>query len=305
MGKPIVVLGLFNADAAYTAPRLPRLGETIMGSHFRLGPGGKGSNQAVAAARAGGDVHMLARLGRDDFALMAKGIWTAAGVTPHVIEDGNSYTGSAFIFLEEGTGQNCIIVAAGAGERVSPEDLRATAQLITGAGVFVTQLETPIPAALEGLRIARSAGVTTILNPAPATALSDEMLALVDILTPNETEAETLTGVSVTDQASAEAAADALIARGVGAVIVTLGAKGVLYRKAGQSILQPARAPGKVVDTTGAGDAFNGGFAVALAEGRPVDQALAFGCAVAGISVTRPGAAASMPTRAEVDAFLA
>ena len=228
MGKPIVVLGLFNADAAYTAPRLPRLGETIMGSHFRLGPGGKGSNQAVAAARAGGDVHMLARLGRDDFALMAKGIWTAAGVTPHVIEDGDSYTGSAFIFLEEGTGQNCIIVAAGAGERVSPEDLRANAQLITGAGVFVTQLETPIPAALEGLRIARSAGVTTILNPAPATALSDEMLALVDILTPNETEAETLTGVSVTDQASAEGAADALIARGVGAVIVTLGAKGEL-----------------------------------------------------------------------------
>lgn len=304
MARPIVILGIFNADAAYRAARLPRLGETIMGAGFHLGPGGKGSNQAVAAGRAGGDVHMITRLGADDFALMARGVWASAGVTPHVIEDAESHTGSAFIFLEEGTGQNAIIVCPGAAGRISVEDVRAKADLIQGAGVFLTQLEQPLPAAEEALRIARGAGVTTILNPAPATNLTDKMLSLVDIITPNESEAEGLTGLPVTTMAEAEAAADALIARGVGAAIITLGEKGVLYRKGGQSLQVPARAPGPVKETTGAGDAFNGGLAAALAEGQPIEEALRFGCAVAGISVTRSGAASSMPTRAEVDVFL-
>ncbi|WP_435259310.1 ribokinase [Thioclava sp. FR2] len=305
MGKPIVVLGIFNADAAYRAARLPRLGETIMGAGFHLGPGGKGSNQAVAAGRAGGDVHMITRLGADDFGLMARGVWASAGVTPHVIEDAESHTGSAFIFLEEGTGQNAIIVCPGAAGRISVGDIQTNAALIQGAGVFLTQLEQPLDAAEEGLRVARAAGVTTILNPAPATDLTDAMLSLVDIITPNESEAEGLTGLPVTTRAEAEAAADALIARGVGAAIITLGEKGVLYRKGGKSIHVPARAPGPVKETTGAGDAFNGGLATALAEGQAIEQALRFGCAVAGISVTRPGAAASMPHRAEIDAFLA
>lgn len=304
MSKPIVVLGIFNADAAYRAARLPRLGETIMGAGFHLGPGGKGSNQAVAAAHAGGDVHMITRLGRDDFALMARSIWAGVGVTPHVIEDVESHTGSAFIFLEEGTGQNAIIVCPGAAGRISVEDIHANRGLIEGASVFLTQLEQPLDAAEEGLRIARAAGVTTILNPAPATELTDQMLALVDILTPNESEAEGLTGMSVTNLTEAEAAADALIARGVGAVIVTLGKNGVLYRKGGTSLHVPARAPGPVKDTTGAGDAFNGGLAVALSEGMPIADALRFGCAVAGIAVTRAGAASAMPARSEVDAFL-
>ncbi len=305
MAKPIVILGIFNADTAYRATRLPRLGETIMGLGFHLGPGGKGSNQAVAAARAGGDVHMITRLGADDFAMMARGIWAEAGVTPHVIEDVESHTGSAFIFLEEGTGQNAIIVCPGAAGGLSKADVQANSALIAGAGVFLTQLEQPMEAALAGLQIARAAGVTTMLNPAPAAALSDALLALVDIITPNESEAEGLTGLPVTTLAEAEAAADALIARGVGAVIVTLGEKGVLYRKDGHSLHVPARAPGPVRETTGAGDAFNGGFAAALAEGQPIEAALRFGCAVAGISVTRAGAAAAMPKRAEVDSFLA
>lgn len=304
MAKPIVVLGIFNADAAYRAPRLPRLGETIMGAGFHLGPGGKGSNQAVAAARAGGDVHMITRLGADDFAMMARGVWAEAGVTPHVTEDAESHTGSAFIFLEEGTGQNAIIVCPGAAGRISVQDIRDRRSLIEGAGIFLTQLEQPMEAALEGLRIARAAGVTTILNPAPAAPLTDQMLGLVDLITPNESEAEGLTGLPVTTMAEAEAAADALIARGVGAVIVTLGAKGVLYRKDGKSLHVPARAPGPVKETTGAGDAFNGGLATALAEGLPMAEALRFGCAVAGISVTRPGAASAMPRRAEIEAFL-
>ena len=305
MSRPIVVLGIFVADAAYRADRLPNLGETILGHDFMLGPGGKGSNQSVAAARAGGDVHIVTRLGDDAFAAMARDLWSGAGVTPHVTTDPDSYTGSAFIFLEAATGQNAIIVAQGAAARISPADVMASRDLIEGAGIFITQLEQPLDAAQTGLRIARGAGVTTILNPAPAADLSDELLSLVDIITPNESEVEGLTGLPVTTLPQAEAAADALIARGVGAAIITLGEKGVLYRKDGQSLHVPARAPGPVRDTTGAGDAFNGGLAVALSEGRPMAEALRFGCAVAGISVTRAGAAASMPTRAEVEAFLA
>jgi ribokinase len=302
--KPIVVLGIFNADAAYRAPRLPRLGETVLGSDFVLGPGGKGSNQAVAAARAGGQVHMITRLGADSFADMACTLWHEAGIRPEVTVDAQSYTGSAFIFLEEGTGQNAIIVSPGAAAHLSVADIDQRRALIEGAGVFLTQLEQPIAAARRGLEIARAAGVITILNPAPAAALPDDMLALVDLITPNESEAESLTGIAVTSLADAERAADALIARGVGAVIVTLGAKGVLYRKAGSSVHAPARAAGPVVDTTGAGDSFNGGLAVALAEGLPMEQALRFANAVAGIAVTRPGAANAMPKRAEVQAFL-
>ena len=302
--KPVAVLGLFNADAIYHAPRLPVLGETIMGSRFALGPGGKGSNQAVAAARAGAPVAMITRLGDDDFAGMARTLWQDAGITPIVTVDRESHTGSAFIFVQEGTGQNSIIVAAGAGGRIAPADLDSARGVIEGAGVFLTQLEQPRDAALRGLQIARGAGVLTILNPAPAAPLSSEMLELCDIVTPNETEAEALTGIPVTDQPSAEAAADALIAGGAGAVVVTLGSRGVLYRRGGESIMVPARAPGPVVDTTGAGDAFNGGLACALAEGQGIADALRFGVAVAGISVTREGAAPSMPQRAEVLAFL-
>jgi ribokinase len=303
--KPIVILGIFNADTSYRAERLPKIGETILGQHFALGPGGKGSNQAVAAAKAGGRTHFITRLGADDFAKVARQTWEQAGVIPEVTEDADSHTGAAFIFLEAATGNNAIIVASGAGGRIAPSDLDANARLIGSAAVFVTQLEQPIPAARRGLEIARAAGVTTILNPAPAAALEDAMLALCDFITPNETEAETLTGLPVTTLPEAERAADALMARGVGAVIVTLGSKGALYRDATRSVHVPAISSGPVVETTGAGDAFNGGFAVALSEGKDVIEAVRFGAATAGISVTRAGAAAAMPTRAEIDALLA
>lgn len=305
MTKPIVILGIFNADTAYRADRLPKLGETILGQHFTLGPGGKGSNQAVAAAMAGGRTHFITRLGADDFARVARETWAKAGVIPEVSVDAESHTGAAFIFLEAATGNNAIIVASGAGGRIAPADLEVRADLIRGAAVFVTQLEQPIPAARRGLEIAKAAGVTTILNPAPAAALDDAMLALCDYITPNETEAETLTGLPVTNLAEAERAADALMARGVGAVIVTLGANGALFRDRTRSVHMPVISAGPVVETTGAGDAFNGGFAVALSEGRDVVEAVRFGCATAGISVTRAGAAPSMPARAEIDALLA
>ena len=303
--KPIVILGIFVADTAYRADRMPKMGETILGRTFALGPGGKGSNQAVAAAMAGGKTHFITRLGRDDFAQIARSTWSKAGVHPEVTEDGESYTGAAFIFLEDATGNNAIIVSPGAAARITAADLEAKADLIRGAATFVTQLEQPIPAARRGLEIARAAGVRTILNPAPAAPLDDAMLSLCDFVTPNESEAETLTGLPVTSLAEAEKAADALLARGVGAVVITLGGNGALYRDRTRSVHVPVMSAGPVVETTGAGDAFNGGFAVALSEGRDVVDAVRFGCATAGISVTRPGTAPSMPSRAEIEALLA
>lgn len=305
MTKPIVILGIFVADTAYRAERMPRMGETILGRTFALGPGGKGSNQSVAAAMAGGQTHFITRLGRDDFAQIARSTWSKAGVRPEVTEDDESYTGAAFIFLEDATGNNAIIVSPGAATRITPADLDAKADLIRGAAVFVTQLEQPIPAARRGLEIARSAGVRTILNPAPAAPLDDALLSLCDFVTPNESEAEALTGMPVTTVAEAERAADALLARGVGAVVITLGGNGALYRDRTRSVHVPVISAGPVVETTGAGDAFNGGFAVALSEGRDVVEAVRFGCATAGISVTRPGTAPSMPSRDEIDALLA
>jgi len=308
MTKPIVILGIFVADTAYRAERQPKMGETILGKSFVLGPGGKGSNQAVAAAMAsaaGGKTHFITRLGKDAFADIARATWGRAGVVAEVTEDAESYTGAAYIFIEEATGNNAIIVAPGAAGRVSVDDVEAKRGLIESAAVFVTQLEQPIPAARRALEIARAAGVRTILNPAPAAPLDDAMLALCDIVTPNESEAEALTGMAVTSVAEAEAAADALLARGVGAVVVTLGGNGALYRDRSRSVHVPVISAGPVVETTGAGDAFNGGFAVALSEGRDVVEAVRFGCATAGISVTRPGTAPAMPSRAEIEALLA
>jgi len=304
MARPIVILGMFAADVSFRAERQPKLGETILGSAFALGPGGKGSNQAVAAARAGGQVHLISRLGTDTFGDMAMDLWAEAGLTPAVTRHADSYTGAAYIFLEQASGNNAIIVCPGAANAMGADDLRAQADLISGAGVFLTQLETPIAAAREGLSIARAAGVTTILNPAPAADLEDDFLALCDWITPNEAEAEGLTGIAVTGPDDAARAAAALIARGVGGVVVTLGAQGVLLCHGDRRVHIAATTPGPVVETTGAGDAFNGGFAVALARGDNPETAARFGCAVAGISVTRAGAAASMPTRAEIEALL-
>ena len=302
--KPVVILGVFVADTAYRATRPPRIGETILGTDFKLGPGGKGSNQAVAAGRLGADVTFITRLGRDPFADMARATWTQAGVKSAVIETPRSYTGAAYIFVEETTGNNAIIVCPGAATLISPADIDANAALIGSAGVFVTQLEQPIDAAMRALEIARAAGVTTILNPAPAARLPDRIYALSDYLTPNETETEELTGIRVETVDDARRAADRLLEMGVGTVIVTLGDKGALLHAEGQSEHIAAFSAGPVVETTGAGDAFNGGLAAALARGASPLEAVRFACAVAGISVTRPGTAPSMPTLAEVEALL-
>ncbi len=304
MTRPVVILGVFVADTSYRAERQPRIGETILGQSFALGPGGKGSNQAVAAARLGVETHFITRLGEDAFADMARATWAEAGVRPAVRRDPESYTGAAYIFVEAGTGNNAIIIAPGAAARIAPADIDAEAALIERAGVFVTQLEQPLPAAARALLVAHRAGVTTILNPAPAQALGDDLIGLCDWLTPNESEAEGLTGIPVSNPEGARAAAEALMARGARGVVVTLGENGALLCQPGRAEHVPAVRAGAVVETTGAGDAFNGGFAAALARGLDPLAAVRFGSAVAGISVTRAGTAPSMPTLAEVEALL-
>jgi ribokinase len=302
--KPVVILGVFVADTAYRAARSPRIGETIFGSGFKLGPGGKGSNQSVAAAKLGADVSFITRLGRDPFADMARACWRDAGVKPVVIDTPESYTGAAYIFVDEKTGDNAIIVCPGAAELISAADVDQNAGLIQSAGVFVTQLEQPASAALRALEIAREAGATTILNPAPASLPPERIFALCDYVTPNEAETEELTGIRVVGIEDARKAADRLLAMGVGGAIITLGEKGALLHTGKISEHLPAMPAGPVVETTGAGDAFNGGLAAALARGFEPVQAVRFACAVAGISVTRAGTAPSMPTLSEVERLL-
>ena len=304
MGR-VVILGVFVADTAYRADRAPKIGETIMGRSFALGPGGKGSNQAVAAAMAGAETHMITRLGRDPFADMALATWKKAGVIPAISQHSDSYTGAAYIFIEHGTGNNAIIICPGVAASICADDIDARAGLIRSADVFVTQLEQPIPVALHALKLARAAGVRTVLNPAPAAALPDGMVALCDYITPNESEAEALTGLPVTSVDQAIAAARALRAMGAGAAILTLGDKGALFHDGAQTVHVPAFHAGPVLETTGAGDAFNGGFAAALAGGADPVTAVRFGSATAGISVTRAGTAPSMPALAEIQALLA
>ena len=307
MRDRIVVLGSFVADVAFRAARLPVWGETLMGSGFALGPGGKGSNQAVAAARAGAAVQMISRLGDDAFGRLARETWAADGIDASLAGSCDVATGAAAILIDEAHGENAIIVVPGACFTLTAADVDAAGEAIRSAGVLLTQLELPLETVERGLRLARAAGVLTILNPAPAPAqaLGDEMLGLVDFLIPNESEAALLTGQPVESVAQAESAARVLLRRGARCVIVTLGARGALVCAEGaEPLLVGAFDAGAVVETTGAGDAFCGGFAAALSEGRSVQEAARFGCATAGISVTRAGTAPSMPRREEIEALL-
>lgn len=301
----VVILGIFVADLAFEAPRLPVMGETILGQGFRMGPGGKGSNQAVAAAKAGAGVTFLTRLGDDQFGEIALKTWGEVGIdTSFAVRDAERPTGAAFIFISTETRDNAIIVESGAAGALSPADVDAARAAIEGARVFVTQLEQPIEAARRGLEIARGAGVATLFNPAPAVPLPDGFLALCDTVTPNESEAEAITGVKVHSLDEARSAADRLRQMGAGAAIITLGEKGALYHDGTVSELVPAFNAGAVRDTTGAGDAFNGGFATALSQGRAPLEAVRFACATASLSVTRLGTAPAMPSRQEIDALL-
>lgn len=302
MSKPrITVLGSYNTDLVTMSPRIPQPGETILGSGFSTGPGGKGSNQAVAAARAGAYVTFVGRIGTDMFGEMALKVWKDAGIdTSYVTETADAATGVATIIVDE-AGENVIVVASGANWLVSAADAEAAQAAIAESKVFLTQLETPLESVQRGMQIAREQNVITILNPAPGQKLAADLLALADIITPNQTEAEIITGISSQDP---ESACAALRDYGANTVVMTLGGDGVLLYDDQGPRRFPAFPVEKVVDTTGAGDAFNGALAVALAEGLPIEAAIRFAAATGALSVTQPGATESMPDRAAIDALL-
>lgn len=282
-------------DLVAYAPRLPAPGETLMGTLFQTGYGGKGANQAVAAARLGGRVAMVARVGDDVFgADMLKNFVSSGVDTRHVMTTAGVSSGVAPIAVDD-EGRNAIIVVAGANGRLTPADVEAAAQTIAGARVLLCQLEVPVETTLRALEIARAAGVTTIFNPAPAQAgLTDAVFGASDLICPNESEAAMLTGIKVADEASAEAAGRALIARGAGAVVITLGARGCQYVSAAETWHVSAPVV-KAVDTTGAGDCFLGSLAVFLARGIEMREALSRAALVASISVQHPGTQSSFP----------
>ncbi|OCO99112.1 MULTISPECIES: ribokinase [unclassified Ensifer] len=301
----VSILGIFVADTAYLARRMPVVGETITGSGFSVGPGGKGSNQAVAAARAGSPVSFISKLGRDTFGEMALRTYAEAGVTPTIVQMDDLPTGAAFIYVNDQNGENAIIVYPGAAGSIGIDDVEAARETIEGSRIFVTQLEQPVAAAQRALEIAHSAGVITVFNPAPAETFPDAIYALCDYLVPNETEAAAIVGFALSSEDDIRRAGDVILKKGAKTALITLGERGVLYHNHEQSVLVPAIASGPVVDTTGAGDAFVGGFSAALARNLAPVDAVRFGCATAGIAVTRRGTAPAMPTLAEIEALLA
>jgi ribokinase len=294
-------------DFVVRTPHLPAPGETVLGQDFRMIPGGKGANQACAAARLASFaiVRMIGRVGYDVFADQLKASLAAAGVDVSSVAGTRSQpTGVALIWVDH-EAQNSIVVASGANSAFSPSDMEGSRTAFRGAGFALFQLETPLNTVAAGLRLARGAGARTMLDPAPAQFLSRELLSAVDILTPNETEAGILLGktparVAIED---APALARAVLEMGCGAVVLTLGDRGCVYVDSSIELYSPAF-PVPAADSTAAGDIFNAALAVALTENLPLEAALRFANAAAAISVTRPGAQASVPLRAEVDEFL-
>ncbi len=299
----IVVVGSSNTDMIIQLDRIPRPGETLLGGEFTSAAGGKGANQAVGAARAGGDVTFIARVGKDIFGDQAVAGFRKDGINVnHVFRDAAAPSGVALIFVAK-DGENSIAVAGGANGKLSPADVNRAAKVIRSAAMLVAQLETPLATVQAAADIAAKAGVRFILNPAPARPLPDALLKRVSILTPNETEAELLTGIKVTNEATAAKAAAKLRSRGVQTVILTLGSRGAFIADDKGNQLVPGFKV-KAVDTTAAGDIFNGALAVALAEGKALPDAVRFANAAAAISVTCLGAQPSAPSRTEIESFL-
>jgi len=298
-----VVVGSSNTDMIIRVPRIPRAGETLLGGEFLTSAGGKGANQAVGAARAGGKVAFIARVGRDAFGDQAIAGLLRDGIdVSRVFRDKLTPSGVALIFVAQ-DGENSIAVAGGANAKLSPSDVKKAAGVIRSAALLVAQLETPLATVTAAVELAAKAGVPVILNPAPARPLPNSLLERISILTPNETEAELLTGIKVTDAAAAAKACSKLRLRGVGIVILTLGERGAFLADANGQRLVPGFKV-KTVDSTAAGDIFNGALSVALAEGKAVFDAVRFANAAAALSVTRLGAQPSAPSRADIEKFI-
>lgn len=300
--ETILVVGSTNVDLIATTERLPGPGETVLGKSFMQAGGGKGANQAVAAARSGGHVIMLGAVGGDAYGDSCLTTFADEGIdTSFVFRAPETPTGVALITVDD-NGENCIVVAPGANEALTADRVGQALDAIGGVAVCVCQLETPLDGVREALRRAHDAGAVTILNPAPARDLDDALLATVTCITPNESETEILTGLHPNDPDSAAEAGKRLIDRGVSTAIITLGEQGVVLIDADGSTHVPAPRV-SVVDTTAAGDTFTGCLAASVAGGLSFRSALPYACTAASLAVTRPGAQPSIPQAAEVSAF--
>jgi ribokinase len=302
MKAKIVVVGSSNTDMILKLDRIPKPGETILGGEFVTAAGGKGANQAVAAAQAGGAVTFIARVGRDMFGEQAIAGFVEAGIDVEHVQYDKSPSGVALIFVAK-DGENSIGVGGGANAKLAPADVKKAKAAFASASAVIMQLETPLETVQAAAELADSKKTLVILNPAPAQKLPDSLLKKISILTPNETEAELLTGIKVSDDASCAKAADVLLRKGVKTVIITLGSRGSYVATAKSKELVPGFKV-KPVDTTAAGDTFNGALAVALAEGKSMNDAVRFANAAGAISVTRMGAQPSAPKRAEIEKLL-
>jgi len=299
MNPSIVVIGSSNTDMVIKAEHLPAPGETILGGKFFMNPGGKGANQAVAAARLGGNVTFITKTGNDIFGKQSVQLLEEEGInTSLIISDPLNPSGVAMITVDK-NGENCIVVASGSNAALTPINLYNAKEKIEAAFIVLMQLEIPVATVEHVITVAAAANVKVVLNPAPVCALSDDLLRYVSIITPNETEAQMLTGVSITDDESAKKAAQILHEKGIETVIITLGPRGAMVLHNNDCII--IEAPKVVaVDTTAAGDVFNGALVVSLSEGNDILTATAFACKAAAISVTRMGAQASAPYKNEV-----
>jgi len=290
-------------DLVVKSPRIPAVGETILGRDFIMTPGGKGANQAVAAAKLGAEVYFIAKLGNDIFAEQSLENFKKESVnTKYVIQTNEAPSGVALITVDD-AGNNVIVVAPGANQKLSPDDVKKAQSSIASSGALVAQLEIPLETVEFAAKVANDSGVPFILDPAPAQKLSSALLKMVDVLTPNETEAQILTGIEVKDEDSACTAAKKLLEYGVKSVILTMGAKGFLLANDDRMEFVPA-VKVNAVDATAAGDAFTGSLAVGLAQGKTLAEAALFANYVAALSVTKMGAQSSMPAREEVESFV-
>ncbi len=302
-GKTLTILGSINADHVISVPYFAKPGETLTGQNYQISYGGKGANQAVAAARLGAKVAFISCIGSDSIGETMKNVFVKEGIdTTYINTVPQEMTGMAFIQVAKSS-ENCIVLASGANAHLGEMVVRQSEAQIAQSDYLLMQLETPLYGVELAAQIAKKNGVQVVLNPAPAQILSDELLSLIDIITPNETEAEILTGIRVSDEQSAVEAAQVFHKKGIDCVMITLGEDGVFVSQHGETrIINGFRV--KAVDTTAAGDTFNGGFVTALLEGQSFENAVRFGQAAAAISVTRKGAQPSIPTRQETLEFL-